>query len=967
MSSLRHVRTAAGKQVVIGKELGKGGEGTVYQLEGDQKIAVKLYHQGQAAERRDKVTAMVSARWHSTTPYVAFPIDLLINPTGNFVGFTMRRVGHQRPIHNLYSPTSRRTTFPKADFRFLLRTALNISRAVAGVHQTGCVIGDVNQSGFLVGDNAMTTLIDCDSFQVRSAGKLFLCKVAVPEFTPPELSGKRLDQTARTSNHDSFGLAVLIFHLLFMGRHPFAGRFLGKGDMPVERAIKEFRFAYSSRTKETQMEPPPNVPVLTDVPKSLADAFELSFGQVGVGSGRPKAANWVDLLESVEKELVPCKKGNGHHYFRTAQSCPWCRMEQAYPGFLAFVPPVFSTKTTAINLGQLIAAIQQVPDPGRAPELVSTMPAFNGSPTGAVTSSVWTNKYFASLAASVAGVIAFQFKSPGPELGVLMFAGGLITGLKGTHDSSPAGKILLQAKGAWQGLETKWKQVADNTRFLEGRRDADGLARQVQALPDEEASRLAGLTAKQRDLQLKRFLERFYIDSAKIKGIGNTRKVTLRSYGIETAADVERYRIERISGFGPAMVGALIGWRTSIERKFVFDPSQPVNPADITAIKSDIARKKADLEARLRQSVSQLQTVSDNTRNTRAALQANAVGAWNGLKQAELDAQSFGKRVVTQRIVGFVAAISLTVLGVNIVGKTPETISHSSTTSTQIGSAPYVPPPPSPSVSPPARENTSTTQPVSPPPQSPKEIDHTSTGSIKAPESTPVPAPLDPPIEIKSAPAPVDASPTASQESASSDNPTASAPPGTNRAPLDIAPPSGSGSSEGGPYVPPPLPTRSITKRADVQWIQMRLSHLGFLRVQPSGIWDDASRDALQDFKFLNRLPHDYVWNILTEQKLSSTNVISADGTFVGVWSESPGCIMKTSDETPIIINTQAARSGGGECDFTNISGDTSPWRIRARCTVGDKSWIANIRMTVKGRQLVWSSEKGTTVYSRCR
>jgi len=147
----------------------------------------------------------------------------------------------------------------------------------------------------------------------------------------------------------------------------------------------------------------------------------------------------------------------------------------------------------------------------------------------------------------------------------------------------------------------------------------------------------------------------------------------------------------------------------------------------------------------------------------------------------------------------------------------------------------------------------------------------------------------------------------------------------------------------------------------------MRLSHLGFLRVQPSGIWDDASRDALQDFKFLNRLPHDYVWNILTEQKLSSTNVISADGTFVGVWSESPGCIMKTSDETPIIINTQAARSGGGECDFTNISGDTSPWRIRARCTVGDKSWIANIRMTVKGRQLVWSSEKGTTVYSRCR
>ena len=43
--------------------------------------------------------------------------------------------------------------------------------------------------------------------------------------------------------HDAFGLAVLIFQILFMGRHPYSGHFLGSGEMPIERAIREHRFA----------------------------------------------------------------------------------------------------------------------------------------------------------------------------------------------------------------------------------------------------------------------------------------------------------------------------------------------------------------------------------------------------------------------------------------------------------------------------------------------------------------------------------------------------------------------------------------------------------------------------------------------------------------------------------------------------------------------------------------------------
>jgi DNA-binding helix-hairpin-helix protein with protein kinase domain len=67
------------------------------------------------------------------------------------------------------------------------------------------------------------SLIDCDSFQISSHGRYFLCEVGVPLYTPPELQEKEFKHVVRTPNHDNFGLAVLLFHLLFMGRRQIFG------------------------------------------------------------------------------------------------------------------------------------------------------------------------------------------------------------------------------------------------------------------------------------------------------------------------------------------------------------------------------------------------------------------------------------------------------------------------------------------------------------------------------------------------------------------------------------------------------------------------------------------------------------------------------------------------------------------------------------------------------------------------
>ena len=258
---------------------------------------------------------------------------------------------------------------------------MNVARSIASVHATGCVIGDINSQGVLVSDAATVSLIDSDSFQVAEALRTFLCEVGVPEFTPPELQGKNFDHVKRTSNHDAFGLAVLIFQLLFMGRHPFSGRFQGSELMPLERSVAEFRFAYSSQIASTKTKPPPNVPTLSDVPPRIAAAFEKAFGREGIVS-RPTAAEWISILEQAENELTSCAANSAHHYFKNSPACPWCKMEQAMPTFVAFAPlvaPIISSTTT--DLRTLIAAIDKVVDPGPAPNIHQILNILSLSPS----------------------------------------------------------------------------------------------------------------------------------------------------------------------------------------------------------------------------------------------------------------------------------------------------------------------------------------------------------------------------------------------------------------------------------------------------------------------------------------------------------------------------------------------------------------------------------------------------------
>ena len=251
--------SSEGKLISLGRKLGQGGEGAVFEVYLDSNLVAKLYLDAAIASKRAaKLATMVGLKTERLLKLSAWPVDTLHERSGGAVtGFVMPKVVGHHDIHILYGIKTRHVEYPDARWPFLLQAGANVARAFSVIHEHRHVIGDVNERGLLVAKSATVRLIDCDSFQISANGNRYLCEVGVPTHTPPELQDRSFTGVMRTQDHDAFGLAVIIFQLLFMGRHPFSGAFLGRGDMPLERAIKEFRFAYGPGAASRQMKQPP--------------------------------------------------------------------------------------------------------------------------------------------------------------------------------------------------------------------------------------------------------------------------------------------------------------------------------------------------------------------------------------------------------------------------------------------------------------------------------------------------------------------------------------------------------------------------------------------------------------------------------------------------------------------------------------------------------------------------------------
>lgn len=624
--------------ICLGQELGRGGEGAVFAIDGQQDRVAKIYSVPPDARKIQKLTAMTEVASPSLLRIAAWPVDLLTDINGLVRGFVMPRVIARRDIHELYSPKSRSEAFPETDFRFLVHVGANIARAFAVVHAQGHVLGDVNHGNLLVGPDGTVMLIDCDSFQIGTGAHVFTCDVGVPLFTAPELHGRALRGLLRTANHDQFGLAVLLFHLLFMGRHPFAGRFSGQGDMPIEKAVTEYRFAYGPDRGANSMERPPGTIALETMGTTISDLFVRTFERSGSYGGRPGAEKWVDALEKLESSLRVCSTASWHHYPGELGDCPWCVIE-SQTGIRLFGQRItVDSRTGGIDLATLWRTITSIQGPGADPALPSERPWYPPQGVTLPSSALKNMRKAISIGLACSGLVACNtFPKEGGWLWAVASYGLAVAVWPrvSAENRAAAEQAYLAAKAEWESVLGHWKREALCDAFQEQMNDLDKAHAALADMPNKRQRGITRLESERETRQRQRYLDRFRIDRAEIHGIGAGRTSMLASYGIETAADIKKAKIMQIPGFGEALTSELVEWRKKHERNFRFNPNEPVDRHEIDAMDRDLESERQNLLSTLRQGSDSLRRLSHEISAARTRLMPLLEKTWTGLKVAE--------------------------------------------------------------------------------------------------------------------------------------------------------------------------------------------------------------------------------------------------------------------------------------------------------------------------------------------
>lgn len=675
MSSVTDKLFADGRELKLSNRVGKGGEGEVFSLVDIPGHAVKRYLPEIASDRESKIRAMVGSRVSASATTVAFPEQVVTDGRGKFVGFMMRLVDKHKEIHELQTPSSRQRHFPKADYRFLVRVALNVARVFAQVHSTGCIVGDINQRGILVSQSATVALIDADSFQFIHNGERHLCVVGVPEYTPPELQGKSLKNVVRTKDHDAFGLAVCIFQILCMDRHPFSGRFKA-GDMPLEKAISEFRFAYSGRN--TGVEPPPGSVKLSDFPPYVRMNFEEAFAPDHVGK-RPNPEMWVKALEELEQSLRPCAKNRLHHYSRLAHDCPWCRMEATY-GRPLFVNPdvdpivvgdskVNDTKGWVIDVAALLAAVNNC----AIPTSVSIgLPPIDHSlaPSAAAVkqqSSQWSSPLvrIAGLGIAAFGVFLLTVHLGFFYLSICLGLGGLYLAFR--KEEPQANSLVARHIQTWTKIKTTVQGIQANAPLEKARRlkvEATATIEQYQALSKSYEKVRVEYNGQRQKEQLESYLSGFPLRQARISKLRTSDFAALASYNFHTAFDVKRRDVQQVQGIGPVKDANLKAWVRGLEAKFQYNPNYTAeDQAKIRALQAEIITKQKGQDDRIKSLIAQLQAEVKNFEAWRTQNHPELVPLFRELSQLECDIKAEGgaipaKENIAPYIVGTYAASS---------------------------------------------------------------------------------------------------------------------------------------------------------------------------------------------------------------------------------------------------------------------------------------------------------------------
>ena len=322
----RRVVDDTGVEFVLGKKIARGGQGTVFRVDGHPGYAIKLLDRPEDLERIAAVR-----RLPLDGLSVAAPLTLIRNGA---TGYLMPLASDMKPIREPYLPReigARETNAAwyrqTGGLRRRLAIAANMARSVAALHERGLAYVDLNPGNVMVSDDPNRTetwLIDTDNLTSRSAPKWDI--LGFPGYVAPE---RKLRKAPPSTLADTYILAVHVFRLLVL-RYPLEGAAADSmdGDEARERMDRgDLAYVGDPQDRSNQL-PPRSFPaglfplVMSGRMRVLS---ERTFGDGRLEPvKRPGSARWRDVLFNALDNTIDCPDNCGWTYFRLLKSCPNC-------------------------------------------------------------------------------------------------------------------------------------------------------------------------------------------------------------------------------------------------------------------------------------------------------------------------------------------------------------------------------------------------------------------------------------------------------------------------------------------------------------------------------------------------------------------------------------------------------------------------------------------------------------------
>ena len=352
----------------------KGGEGAIHTVSGKSNLLAKIYlAPAKSPELKEKISLMVkNPPRQDILDQIAWPIDILSDAGGNFVGFVMPKLSIDVELGDVYKYPAKKKVTLTGEQKVII--AINICRVISAIHDLDYVFGDFNPCNIGVNlKNGHVAFLDTDSYHItdKARGKTYRCNVCLNGYVAPELIKKckntgyaQAPLPTFTKETDLFSLAIHIFKLLMNGFTPYNGipenersstASPGVGNAAIE--MDHYCFKAGNRPLSVAVLPLQAFP--SDVQRLFTRAFDEGHQNP---SKRPTAKEWDAVLTNYHSNLKQCSANPMHHHYKGLQTCPYCEADQRY-NFTMSMSSVYGTSSGSPSSSQMSFSTPMTPPP----------------------------------------------------------------------------------------------------------------------------------------------------------------------------------------------------------------------------------------------------------------------------------------------------------------------------------------------------------------------------------------------------------------------------------------------------------------------------------------------------------------------------------------------------------------------------------------------------------------------------